>query len=300
VTDSAEQGGQPVDTDSAQEAAREAGRMDTTADFPAASRTARTATQTFPDDRAATGDHAQASPDRQRRTGQASAGSPVRSRRDGFPLWPEAGAAPPTTPVTETVAPPPADLSWPTPQMRPGRPALVLPDEDAKPRRHAKLPRPPGLGLPLLIVFALLGTFFAWVSADPFWVAVGHAERGTATITRCSGSGLTASCVGAFKGDRISSARVRLNGVPAGDRKAGAKVSARMVSAKSRIAYAGPVGPLNVRWLLGLALVLLCGLGIGWATGAGRLLGQRTRLAAYGLSVAAPVALLLGMLVATF
>ena len=47
------------------------------------------------------------------------------------------------------------------------------------------------------------------------------------------------------------------------------------------------------RWV---ALVVLCGLGIAWATGAGRLETPRARLTAYAMSVGGPLVLAAGVL----
>ncbi|GAB3869714.1 hypothetical protein [Dactylosporangium cerinum] len=55
-----------------------------------------------------------------------------------------------------------------------------------------------------------------------------------------------------------------------------------------------------MRWTVGLALILLCGAALCWATGAGRLGRFRTRLAAYALTVAAPLVLGLGVLIASY
>lgn len=233
--------------------------------------------------------------------GDGAPPSTTAARADGFPLWPDGGGAPPPAAATETVViPPVSDAAWPTPQMRPGRPALGTPDDGRPRRRRAKLPRPPAVGLAMLLLFGLLASFFAWVSADPFWVAMGHAERGTATVTRCTGKGLTTSCIASFRADGFATGRVRLSGVDKADRRAGARVTARMVTPKSRIAYAGPPGPLHVRWSLGVVLVLLCGLGIAWGAGANRLRGHRAALYAYVTSISAPVVLLVGILAATF
>jgi hypothetical protein len=73
-----------------------------------------------------------------------------------------------------------------------------------------------------------------------------------------------------------------------------------MVSAGGRIAYAGNPAALHLRWVLGITLVVLCGLGIGWVTGAGRLADRRARTAGYATSVAAPLLLLIGMLIVSW
>jgi hypothetical protein len=183
--------------------------------------------------------------------------------------------------------------------MRPGRPAPGKPDRHKPRARRTRTTRSPAVGLAALLLLALLAGFFAWVSADPFWLALGHGSRGTATVTRCTGTGIGASCVGSFTAERFSSGRVRLSALPANARHAGATVAARMVSAKGRIAYAGRRGPLHARWVVGVGLVLLCGLGTAWLTGVRRL-PKEARPALYGTSLAAPLVLLLGILAATF
>jgi hypothetical protein len=51
---------------------------------------------------------------------------------------------------------------------------------------------------------------------------------------------------------------------------------------------------------VGIALVLLCGLGIGWATGAGRLGTRRARLIGYVISLAGPLLFVVGALAVTW
>jgi hypothetical protein len=229
---------------------------------------------------------------------------PVASRRDGFPVWPQVGV-PPATPAARkpvTVG----DAAWLVAPLRAGRLSLadrlLLADRSwarslwHRPRR----PRPPAVGLGGLVLFALLAAFFAWVSADPFWLAVGHAERGTATVTRCAGSGLSARCVGSFTAPAFSRDRVALSALPRKAARPGVTVPARMVTRSGRIAYAGGPVALHARWLLGFLLVASCGFGVGWATGAGRLADPRARTAGYAASVAAPVLLLIGMLIVSW
>jgi hypothetical protein len=181
-----------------------------------------------------------------------------------------------------------ADAAWPAPERhRQGRPT--------KPRGAG--------GLVALVALGLVAVFFAWVSAEPFWVAVGHGTDGTATVAGCSGSGVTQRCTGRFAAadGRFTVASVRLLGVPAGQRGPGATTRARMVSADSRQAYVGGPGLLlQLRWTLGFVLVVLCGVGIAGLTGTRRLPTVRERRAALLTSVAGPVALLAGFLLAAY
>jgi hypothetical protein len=196
-----------------------------------------------------------------------------------------------------------AEGAWQASQlrmMRAGRPATVKPVLQRPPRRIIRKSRPPALGLGALLLLGLLAGFFGWVSADPFWLAIGHAHAGTATVTKCAGQGLRVRCVGTFTGSDLSRDRVAVSALSHDEQRPGVKVPARMVSAKGRIAYAGQPSSLHLRWILGIALVLLCGLGIGWLTGAGRLGTRRARLAAYSMSVGGPLLLTLGVVAAAW
>ena len=171
-----------------------------------------------------------------------------------------------------------------------------------RPGRPPKPPRRPATGLIALLVFALLATFFAWVSAEPLWLAVGHGDKGTATVTECTGNGVSQRCLGEFTaaGGAFTAERVRLLGV--GDQDgAGTTVAAKMVGSDSGRAYVDAAsGVLHMRWGLGMALVVLCGLGIVWATGALRLEDSRSRRRAALAGLAAPLLVAIAFLAATF
>jgi hypothetical protein len=156
------------------------------------------------------------------------------------------------------------------------------------------------VGLAGLLVFGFLAGFFAWVSAEPLWLDLGHGSRGSATVTRCTGRGMERRCVGTFVAARGAFHReqVALLALPVAARRPGAIAVARMVSPKARAAYAGARGELHLRWVLGVALVVGCGGGIAWSTGASRL--PRRRAAGYATSLAGPLVLLIGMLVVTW
>lgn len=180
-------------------------------------------------------------------------------------------------------------------------PAPVRPPTPPRPRRRD--PRRPGSGLPALLVLGLIATFFSWVSAEPFWLAVGHGRTGTATVAQCTGSGVSQRCVGTFTpaGGATVVEGVALLGVEPGRRAAGTATEARMVSAGSRQAYVGEIGLLmHLRWTLGFVLVLLCGLGIAGLTGAGRLETARARRTARLMSLGGPLLLLGGFLFVTY
>jgi hypothetical protein len=199
-----------------------------------------------------------------------------------------------------------AGNAWPIPEVR-DRPADSPGLDDARrgkpPARTPRAPRRPASGLIWLVALGLLAAFFSWVSAEPFWLAVGHGDRGTATVTRCTGSGVTQRCFGSFSsaGKRYDVPRVTLLGVDTGARVTGAPAPARMVGPDSRQAYVGATGPLiHLRWTLGFVLVLLCGYGIAALTGARRLATGRARRAAVLVSLAGPILLLVGFLSAGY
>jgi hypothetical protein len=188
--------------------------------------------------------------------------------------------------------------AWPPPETR-----EKVANAGQPPRRRAREPRRPVTGLFGLLALGLIAAFFAWVSAEPFWLAVGHGTPGTATVERCTGSGVTQRCAGTFiAGDatyRVDG--LALFGVDPGQRIAGATTPARMVSSDSRQAYVGSAGVLvHLRWALSFALVLLCGLGIAGLTGARRLDTARARRGALLISLAGPLALLGGFLYITY
>ncbi|MEV7227833.1 hypothetical protein AB0M79_12560 [Polymorphospora sp. NPDC051019] len=220
----------------------------------------------------------------------ARAAEPARTApADGEPFWLPTEDVPGDGP------------EWPGQRMRAGRrqPATAAP-------RRGKVPRPPRrpiAGLASLVLLALVATFFAWVSAEPLWLALGRGSAGTATVTNCAGDGVGQRCEGAFTstGGTFTSGSVRLLGVAQEQRSAGTQVSARMVDSDSGTAYvAGDTATLHLRWALGLTLVLLCGVGIVWATGALRLTDRRSRRLATLTSLAAPLLLTIGFLAATF
>ncbi|MBU2662988.1 hypothetical protein KOI35_05650 [Actinoplanes bogorensis] len=154
-----------------------------------------------------------------------------------------------------------------------------------------------------LVALGLVAAFFAWVSAEPFWLAVGHGDQGYATTTTCVGDGVTQRCAGRFAAadGTYTITRVRLLGVEGQARIPGAVTPARMVSPDSRQAYIGGTGVLlQLRWLLGFVLVLLCGYAISGVTRARRLETARARRGAVLLSLAGPLALLAGFLAAAY
>jgi hypothetical protein len=152
-----------------------------------------------------------------------------------------------------------------------------------------------------LIVLSMVAAFFGWVSAEPFWLAVGHGDRGYATTTRCHGSGVTQRCVGQFATEGFSVAPVTLLGVAGDGRRPGAVSPARMVGPTSTQAYtAAPGALMHLRWTLGFLLVLICGYGITEATGARRLPSRPARRGATIAGFLGPLLLLGGFLAAAY
>jgi hypothetical protein len=156
-------------------------------------------------------------------------------------------------------------------------------------------------GIPALIVLGLVAAFVAWVSAEPMWLAVGHGERGTATATQCSLEGVPYECVTfTAASGRYVAEDVTLVGTEHRSLQPGTSVSAEMVSPRSSRAYAADDTAHHLRSGIGLALILLCGLGIAWATGATRLEPPTTRRPAFLACLGAPLLLTLGFLAATW
>ncbi|BEL11281.1 hypothetical protein Q0Z83_094720 [Actinoplanes sichuanensis] len=168
--------------------------------------------------------------------------------------------------------------------------------------RHRPMPADRPLApLLYLILLSLVAAFFGWVSAEPFWLAVGHGDRGYATTTRCHGSGLTQRCIGQFAADGFSVTTVTLLGVDGDGRQPGAVTPARMVSPGSDQAYTASDGSLmHLRWGLGFLLVLVCGYGIAETTGARRLPSRPARRGATIASFLGPILMLGGFLVAAY
>lgn len=202
---------------------------------------------------------------------------------------------------------PTADESWPTREMMAGRPVRGHRPIAARPAPKHDQPVRPGstLGLVGLVVFALLAAFFAWVTAEPLWLAVGHGDTGKATAIQCIGSGVSQRCVGDFVSDAgVVVERVALLGVDQTDLTpdgTAAGLAARMAGSGSDQAYVGAaLRGLHLRWAVGFGLAMLCGLGIALSTGAIRFSDRRARRAAIATSLAAPLLLLVGFLAASY
>jgi len=190
---------------------------------------------------------------------------------------------------------------WPTPLgprgSRTRTSAVPLQHRTGRP---AEPPRYRAPGLAFAVVLSLLAAFFAWVSAEPAWLALGHGSTGTAVITGCTGSGLGQRCHAGFTARTGFTVPYAVLVAAPERRRVGQAVPARMVSAGSRTAYAGGRTGLVLRSGLGLGLVLLCGLGVGLVTGARRFARRRTRLGAYAAGLAGPVLLAAGILAASW
>ncbi|WP_234585466.1 hypothetical protein [Micromonospora sp. MH99] len=157
-------------------------------------------------------------------------------------------------------------------------------------------------GLTALVLLSLAAAFFAWVSAGPFWLAVGHGRDGTVVIDNCTGGGLTQRCRGIFTADdgRFLAHGVRVSGVPAGGGTPGAALRARMTGPDSSTAYADTGAGRHLRWLPGLLAVLGCAAGIVRWTGSARLPGRRHRRWAVAAALAGPALITVGFLAAAW
>ncbi|WP_320065758.1 hypothetical protein [Micromonospora sp. RTGN7] len=169
-----------------------------------------------------------------------------------------------------------------------------------RPRRAGRAAHPPEpwRGLSALLALSLLAAFFAWVSAGPFWLAVGHGSTGTAVVGACTGSGLSQRCRGIFTadGERFAAFGVRITGVPAGRDAAGSALPARMTGPSSDTAYTDTGAARQLRWPLGLLLVLSCGAAIARYTGATRFADRRARRWAVTVAMAGPLVITAGFL----
>jgi hypothetical protein len=181
---------------------------------------------------------------------------------------------------------------WPPSSMR----AVREPRDErrsAPPRRQRRArrirpPRGPLAGLAAMLLLGLLAGFFAWTSAEPFWLDMGRGVRGTAEITACHGTGVLRRC----RADFAAPGRETVDGarVVGRDERPGAEVAAEMLPG-GRIVYAGSESGLRARWAANLGLVALCGVVLAWLTGAWRFARLRDRLTAWLLTAAAPLLL---------
>jgi hypothetical protein len=150
-------------------------------------------------------------------------------------------------------------------------------------RRRARGVKPQ-IAVPALLVLLTIGTFVSGLSAEPFWLAIGHGHDGTATVVS-AGNRCRATFVAAD--ESFATSTVDLVNTDTAGCVIGAAVPARMVSSGATRAFASDTAGLRLRWLVGAGLLLLLGLLIAWATGSVRFRGWRWPVAV-GASVAAP------------
>jgi len=188
------------------------------------------------------------------------------------------------------------------PRPEPAAEASVSRVRTGRRPRWRKLPRRPWFALPALVLLAFAAAFFAWVSSEPFWLAAGHGTRGTATVIASARTPAGAArCQASFVADggAFTVAKVVLSGIPDSACTAGGRLPAQMVSAKARWAYTLDGPSLNLRWGMGLALIVLSGLTILVVTGATRFTGWR-RVTLVTLSLGAPLLITTGMLIVAY
>jgi hypothetical protein len=223
-------------------------------------------------------------------------------------IEPERAARPGVTPLPEVLGEPEVEARLERMENSPfwlseeERAAAETTGNDRPPGRRRRPPaHNPLTALFCLVVLSLVAAFFGWVSAEPFWLAVGHGDQGYATTTRCHGNGLAQRCVGQFAAESFSVATVTLLGVDGDGRQPGAVSPARMVGPGSDQAYTTSGGPLtHLRWGLGFLLVLVCGYAIAETTGARRLPSRPARRGATIASFLGPILMLGGFLVAAY
>jgi hypothetical protein len=165
----------------------------------------------------------------------------------------------------------------------------------------------------VVVGLSLLAAFFAWQSAEPLWLALGHGVPGTAEVTVCDAADPTEEAltsrteeptvpypcvVFTARHGEFRAVDITLRGAGEAAHTPGSRIPARMISPDRDRAYAAdPVG-LHLRWSLGMLLVLACGAGTAWASGATRLSERSARWRAIGLSFAGPLVITAGFLIA--
>ncbi|MBX7269232.1 hypothetical protein KIF24_26570 [Micromonospora sp. Llam7] len=209
------------------------------------------------------------------------------------------------TPAEDTSWAPIEEVHWdgtPVRQEAPGNPWWRRVWPVRRRRERASRPPDPLPGLAALIGLSLAAAFFAWVSAGPFWLAVGHATPGTVVLTGCSGDGLSQRCRGIFTAadEEFRTHGVRVSGVPGHRTATGTALPARVTGPDGGIAYADRGAGAQLRWLLGLLTVLGCAVGIARWTGATRLPDPVARRWAVTASLAGPLLTTLGFLAAAW
>jgi hypothetical protein len=152
------------------------------------------------------------------------------------------------------------------------------------------------IGLPALLVLLFAAALVAWVSAEPFWLDAGHGTTGTATVVS-----KTDRCRVTFAaaGGGFTTSTVDLAGVDPDQCTVGTAVPAQMVSADAARAYVADRAGVRLRWAVGAGVLLLCGWGIAWATGARRFRGWQRRTA-ITVSLSAPLVIAATMLAVTY
>ena len=229
----------------------------------------------------------------------------TRQLRHGYPtepLPPATGSARTPTPVSNgwrtrrSGAPTRRAPPQPLPVDRPAHAAVRT-----RGRRPTRRPVPAMLAL---VALALVSAFFAWVSAEPFWLAAGHGENGYATTTHCTGAGVTQRCAGRFAaadggftvgpGDPARGRSGRAGAGHGGAGPDGQPGQPPDLPRRHQPAAAAALDRWASRWCCSAATR------IAGVTGARRLETGRARRGAVLASLAGPLLLLAGFLIAAY
>ncbi|MDG4768071.1 hypothetical protein O7632_28860 [Solwaraspora sp. WMMD406] len=217
---------------------------------------------------------------------EAAGGDAARDAATDVPEEPE-----PAPPVEAT-----------TPGRRPVRRSDATARRTVRTRSRRRKPRRPATGIAWILVLSAAAAFFGWVSAEPLWLATGRGTAGTATVTGCTGSGLGQRCLGEFVAHTgFTADQVRLLGVAPHQQTYGTELAARMLHPDRGTAYVvADLAMTHLRWAVGWTLVLLCGVGLVWGSGARRLATRSARHGATLAALAAPVVVAAGFLAASW
>lgn len=93
---------------------------------------------------------------------------------------------------------------------------------------------------------------------------------------------------------------VRVLGVNDDSLRPGMAIPARLTSRSIGLVYAGDRSGATLRCAIAMAAVLLCGVGMAWASGAARLATRTAKTTVWSLSLAGPLLLTVGLVIAAW